>query len=307
MEIVENLIRSKEPTSTALGFFDGVHSGHVSVIREAVSYAQQNGLLPAVFTTKQLPRSVLSGTKVGAITTLDEKLAAFRSLGAERVYIIDFREIMHMTAEDFVKDILLGCFHARHAVCGFNYHFGYGGKGSGSTLSELCRQYDITVTTQHRISYDDSPVSSTRIRSAVASGHFPDVNRMLGRRYGFRLPVLHGKKLGRTIGIPTINQAFPDGLILPPFGAYATAVTVDGTVYCGVTDIGVKPTVGSDHVLIETWLPRYSGRELYGETIDVRFLDFIRPEKKFDGLLSLQEEIRRNALMAQTIFDRCQQ
>lgn len=303
MEIIKTLKHSKESTSTALGFFDGVHSGHASVIAEAVSYAKQNHLVPAVFTTQQIPRSVLNNEMIGSITTLDEKLAAFEGLGIERVYILDFREIMHITAEDFVRDILLGCFNARHAVCGFNYHFGSGGKGSGSTLSDLCRQYDITVTTQHRIGFEGLPVSSTRIRNAVASGDIPNVNKMLGRRYGFRLPVIHGRQLGRTIGIPTLNQKFPDGLIVPPFGAYATSVTVDGKEYCGVTDIGVKPTVGSDCVLIETWLPDYCGRDLYGEILDIRFLSFIRPEKKFDSLTSLQSEILKNAETARIIHN----
>lgn len=303
MEIIKTLKHSQEHTSTALGFFDGVHCGHASVISEAVSYAKHHNLVPTAFTTQQIPRSVLNHETIGSITTLDEKLSAFASLGIERVYILDFREIMHITAEDFVREILLGCFNARHAVCGFNYHFGSGGKGSGSTLSDLCRQYDITVTTQHRIGFEGMPVSSTRIRNAVKQGDIPNVNIMLGRRYGFRLPVIHGRQLGRTIGIPTLNQQFPDGLIVPPFGAYATIVTVDGAEYCGVTDIGVKPTVGSDSVLIETWLPEYSGRDLYDETLDIRFLSFLRPERKFDGLDALKAEILRNADQSKAIFE----
>ena len=304
MKIIDTLIHSDQPSSMALGFFDGVHCGHRSVISEAVSYARQHGLVPAVFTTKQIPRSVLSGEKVGQITTLEEKWAAFEELGVEMVYIPDFREIMHITAEDFVKDILAGCFNARHAVCGFNYHFGRGGKGSGSTLSELCSKYHISVTAQHRISYDDTPVSSTRIRNAVASGNIVDANKMLGRLYGFRLPVIHGRQLGRTIGIPTLNQQFPEGLIIPPFGAYASCVTVGKTSYCGVTDIGVKPTVGSDQILIETWMPDYKGKDLYGEILDIRLLQFIRPEKKFDNLALLQSEIKRNAAEAISVYNR---
>ena len=303
MEIIQDLNRSAEETSIALGFFDGVHIGHISVISEAVLYAKQNNLVPAVFTTHQIPRSVLSGEKIGSIITLEEKLSAFEKLGAQRVYILDFRKIMNITAEDFVKDILLGCFNARHAVCGFNYHFGKGGKGGGDTLHRLCTDNGMTVTTRHRVNSGNMPVSSTRIRNAITDGDISSVNKMLGRKYGFALPVIHGNHIGRTIGIPTINQKFPEELTVPPFGAYATAVTVDGKQYCGVTDVGVKPTVGSESILIETWMPDYTGKDLYGEKPDIRFLSFIRPERKFDNLNSLKEEIVKNSIQSKQIFN----
>ena len=172
-------------------------------------------------------------------------------------------------------------------------------------LEDMCRQDGISVLARPRITFEERPVSSTRIRECIINGNITAANEMLGRRYGFELPVIHGRQLGRQWGTPTINQEFPDGLVNPCFGAYASCVTVDGRAYCGVTNIGIKPTVGSDKVLIETWMPDYSGRELYGECIRTDLLDFIRSEKKFESTEQLKEEIYRNAAAAEKIFQNC--
>ena len=301
MEIVCETVRSQEETSVALGYFDGVHSGHKAVISEAVRYAKENGLLSCVFTLQQSPRKILFGEAPGGIITLDEKLSLFEKLGVERVYLIDFRTIRNITAEDFVRDILIGRFNAKHAGCGFNYHFGSGALGNGKVLGELCREYGITETTQPQLCFQSLPISSTRIRQSIADGDIPSANEMLGRTYGFCLAVVHGRHLGRSLGFPTLNQEFPQGLVKPRFGVYSSVVTVDGRKYIGVSDIGVKPTVGSDTVMIETWMPHYNGRELYGEKIDVRLHRFIRDEKKFDSLDELKNAVLSDAKLSEEL------
>ncbi len=295
MEIIQELVRSAEPTSTALGYFDGVHRGHQAVIREAVNYARQHGLVSAVFTLQQSPRTVLFGEKPKGIITQDEKLQRLEALGVERVYLIDFRTIRHITAEDFVTDILLGCFHARHTGCGFNYHFGSGAKGDGTVLSQLAQKHGITETTQPQLCYDGLPISSTRIRQCIAEGDIPSANAMLGRPYGFCLPVIHGQQLGRQLGFPTLNQSMPAGLIKPKFGVYASVVTVGQQQWQGVTNIGRKPTVGSAEVTIETWMPLYQGQDLYDRVIDVRLYRFIRPEQQFGSLSELRHAVEQDA------------
>ena len=294
MEIIKELNRSQEPTATALGYFDGVHLGHRAVIQEAVSYAAQNGVLPAVFTLQQSPRLVLFGEAPKHIVPLEDKLAVLEELGVQRVYLIDFRTIRHIDAESFVRDILVGCFHAVHAGCGFNYHFGSGASGNGEILHTLCRQYGVSETTQPQLCYGELPISSTRIRKSIAAGDIPAANEMLGRQYGFRLEVIHGRRLGHRLGYPTLNQRFPEGLVQPPFGVYGSWVTVDGQRYRGISNIGVKPTVGSDEVLIETWLPVYHERDLYGEVLDIRFDCFVRPERKFNSLDELKAAIEHD-------------
>ncbi len=301
MEIIKELVPSKEPTSTALGYFDGIHRGHQAVITEAVDYAHKHGLVPAVFTLLQSPRTVLLGEEPRGIITMDEKLSLLGSLNVERVYLIDFTEIRTITAERFVEDILIGCFNAKHTGCGFNYHFGNGAKGNGDMLSALARRFGITETTQPQLCYNGKPISSTRIRSCIAEGDIPSANAMLGRKYGFCLPVIHGRQLGRTLGFPTINQQMPQGLVKPLFGVYASTVNIGGTLYRGVTNIGIKPTVGSSSVSIETWMPEYSGSELYGRTLDLRLDYFVRPEQKFSGLDELRRAVLADAEKVRTL------
>lgn len=302
MDIINELIPSEMPTSVALGYFDGVHRGHKAVIGEAVRTGRENGLVPTVFTLLQSPRTVLRGEKSNNIITLDEKLSEFELLGAEQVYLIDFTAIKDITAESFVSEVIGRCFNAKHIACGFNYHFGAGAKGSGAQLEQMCEGSGITVLARPRITLGGSPVSSTRIRASIIEGDIPAANEMLGRLYGFRLEVVHGRQLGRSWGTPTMNQIFPAELVKPRFGVYASVVTVDGQSFCGVTNIGIKPTVGSQGVLIETWMPDYSGRELYGEKVDIRLLRFIRGERKFPDTDALKEEIKRNGEYSREIY-----
>ena len=294
MEIIKELIRSVEPTSTALGYFDGVHIGHRAVISEAVVFAKQHDMIPTVFTLQQSPRLVLFGEAPKNIIPLEDKLKEFEALGVERVYLIDFRTIRSMSAEDFVRDVLIGCFNAHHAGCGFNYHFGSGARGTGEMLDMLCRQYGVSESTLPRLQYNGSPISSTRIRKSVADGSIADAGEMLGRPYGFCLPVIHGRRLGRILGFPTMNQRFPEGLVQPPFGAYAAEAEIDGVKWPALTNIGRKPTVGSDEVLLETWMPDYRGRDVYGENVRLSLKRFIRPEKRFDSLDELKAAVEND-------------
>ncbi len=302
MIVETTLIKAQAPTSLAMGYFDGVHRGHTAVIADAVKAAKKLGLIPAVFTLQQSPRTVLLGEESHNINTNSEKLRLLEALGVELVYNIDFRAVRNISADSFLKDIVIDKFCARYLSCGFNFHFGMGARGSGEMLEDMCKSYNISVCARPRINSLGSPVSSTRIRGCISEGKIREANEMLGRYYGIALPVVHGKKLGRTIGIPTLNQVFPQGLVIPRFGAYASIVTVDEKKYCGVTDIGIKPTVGSDKIQIETWMPDYSGKELYGMTIDIRLVDFLREEKKFPSLEELRSEIFKNAEQSKEIF-----
>ena len=147
-------------------------------------------------------------------------------------------------------------------------------------------------------------MSSTRIRAAVEAADIPLANRLLGRPFGFSLEVIHGNHIGTGLGTPTINQAIPDNFVLPKFGVYASWVRVGGKYFAGVTNIGLKPTVGSDRVLSETWMPDFSG-DLYGKRVRLFLLRFLRPEKKFGSLQELKEEISKNARQAKEIARAC--
>ena len=178
---------------------------------------------------------------------------------------------------------------------------GWNGDTTKTLLRRLCQQAGAELYVAPPVREGEQKVSSTRIRAAVEAGDIPLANRLLGRPFGFEFEVVHGNRIGRTIGTPTINQHFPEHFILPRFGVYASCVHIGGRTYCGVTNVGVKPTVGSDRALSETWIPDFSG-DLYGKTLRLELLAFIRDEKKFANLDALKAEIRRNEKQARKIF-----
>ena len=171
-------------------------------------------------------------------------------------------------------------------------------------LKKLCDENGTKLKVIEPERDDGDVVSSTLIRSLISEGSIRRANKLLCSYFGFSAVITHGKRLGRELGTPTINQKLPENLAVPKYGVYASAVTLEnGKVYCGVTNIGVKPTVGGTKLLSETWMPDFHGGEIYGQTADVRLLDFIRPEKKFDNITELKNAITDNAVTAKEIFD----
>lgn len=290
-------------TSVALGYFDGLHKGHRKVIGAAV-HQKKNGLLPVCFTFAQSPKSILKGTSECSVMTEEDKLKILSKIGVEHIYCVDFKSIMNMPAEEFVKEIIINKLHAKYVVCGFNYRFGKNGAGDCEMLKKICTANNIGIEVIPPERCGDEVVSSTLIRSLISRGEVRSANELLCSKFGFCSVIEHGKRLGRKLGTPTINQPLCTELVVPRFGVYASAVTLeDGKIYCGVTNIGVKPTVGSFLPLCETWMPEYKGGEIYGETADIRLLDFIRAEKKFNGIDELKNAIFDNAKTAKVIFN----
>lgn len=309
MEIVNSLEEIKKADITkksalALGYFDGIHRGHRAVIQDAVQQGISRGYTSTVFTMIQRPRDYFSGEQTPRLLTLPQKLSLLERLGVERVVLIDFESICDISAEDFVAEVLGKLLHTGYLSCGFNYHFGKGGTADGETMKKLGAACGIEVSAKERIEYGGQPVSSSRIRACVDEGDIVSANTMLGRAFSIEAPVTHGQKLGRQWGTPTANQQYPDGLILPPFGVYASYAVLDNEVQFGVTNIGVRPTVvrNSDTVLAETWFPDYRGNDFYLHTLDLHLLDRIRAERKFLDTEQLKEQIYRDASAARQIF-----
>ncbi|MEE1055852.1 MAG: riboflavin biosynthesis protein RibF [Acutalibacteraceae bacterium] len=303
MIIYDKIEKLECHTAVALGHFDGLHTGHQLVIGNSVKCKKQ-GLSPAVLTFKQNPTCVLTGKKVPYLLDNPTKNSFIEKLGVEHLFNLDFESIMDISAEDFVTKILHNQLNAKRVYCGFNYHFGSGGDANSEVLRDLCSNYNIEVVALPPAMFNDEPISSTRIRHYMKQGRITDVTKMLGREYSYKLPVCKGKQLGRRMGTPTFNQPIPENLILPRFGVYATAVIMDnGTRVCGVTNIGIKPTVGSDAPLAETWLPHYNCGELYGKVIEFEILDFIRGEKKFNSIVELKASILSDGESAIKIFN----
>lgn len=299
MKCYQDLQTPEGELAAALGSFDGLHLGHRQVIGNTISAP---GLRTAVITFQQNPSVSLQKKPVPLLTTNEQKLALLEEMGVEVVYLLPFDRIRDMEPEDFVEALYRIC-RVRALSCGFNFRFGKNGRGDAGLLKELCREKGIELSVTPPVSVAGETVSSTRIRACLEQGDVQQAGQLLGRPFGYDFEVTHGRQLGRTWGTPTINQPFPAGYVLPRFGVYASLVEVEGQKYYGVTNIGVKPTVGSDCALSETWIPEFSG-DLYGKKVPVELLDFIRPERKFDSLDQLKNEILENGVLARKIAER---
>jgi len=297
-------IEEKNFSAVALGTFDGLHKGHMAVIMSTVAAAQTivNGvtderkLLPAVFTFLESPH----GEK--RLETEQAKENLLEQAGIETAFIIEFSEVREISPEDFVKEILFGKCSAKKIFCGRDFRFGSGARGDTQLLEGLCKENNVELQIVDAVNFDGEKISSTRIRKAIENGEIERANEMLGREFNFSAEVIHGNHIGATLGTPTINQLLPNGVVMPKFGVYATLAVIDEIKYYGVSNIGVKPTVGSDVPLCETWFPEYSG-DLYGREIEISLVNFIRPEKKFSSLDELKAEIFKNADTAKKLTE----
>ena len=291
MQTFFELLPEKQNTSAALGFFDGLHIGHRKVIGEAVR-GSENGLVPICFTFAQSPKSVLKNQPQEALMSVEDKKTALSEIGIQHLYMCDFKSVVDVAPRKFVEDMLIKTLKAKKLCCGFNYTFGKNGEGNTELLAEICKENGIELQVLPPVEEKEGVVSSTLIRELIKDGNMRRANELLGSYFGFGGEVVHGQHLGRELGTPTLNQSLHEELVVPKFGVYASCVTLDdGRKFCGVTNIGVKPTVGNFAPLCETWMPDYSGEELYGKTVDVRLIDFIRGEKKFSSLAADYERL----------------
>ncbi|MDD3260585.1 MAG: riboflavin biosynthesis protein RibF [Oscillospiraceae bacterium] len=301
MKINKELIPSEEPTAVALGSFDGLHIRHRAVISQAVG---QPRLKPSVLTFVHNPSCYLLGQCNVELMTEQQKEQVLETFGVQQLYLLRFSSIMNLTAEQFVENILMKVCNAKKVCCGFNFTFGAGGRANSDDLRRLCKEHGLAAAVEPAVMQGGAPVSSTRIRALVRDGRMEEAASLLGRPYGYLSPVKHGKKLGRQLGTPTLNQQVPASFVLPRFGVYASLVYLNGQVYCGVTNVGVRPTVGGHCVSAETWMPDYTGPEVYGETVRTDLLHFIRAEKKFSSVEALGRQIRRDGACAKQYLEK---
>lgn len=272
----------------ALGLFDGLHPGHVAVIRAAVEEAKRLEKRPCVFTFTNGSRGPEAKGR-GKLLSDDMLLSLLEELGVGCVVRPNFADFRDLSPEAFVEEILRKRLGAASVSCGKNFRFGKNAAGDEALLERLCGG-SPRVKVIPMVERDGGVVSSSRIREAIEAGEMEAANTLLGRRFAIDFTVVHGRRLGRTLGSPTINQPFHQGFVEPKFGVYATLTRLDGEAYASITNVGIKPTVGSDCVLAETYIHGFSG-DLYGQAVRVEFLRFIRPERKFDGIDALKAQI----------------
>lgn len=289
------------PLSVALGNFDGVHIGHAALISRAVEYAKEHGIKSAVWTFADESAVLPNKPGVRCITTMREKLELFKALGVDFVLLEEFSRVRDYSPEKFVQELLVGQCNAACTVCGFNFRFGKGGVGDSDTLQKLMSPRDTVIVPP--VYVGGQIVSSTLVRERIENGDMESVAALLGRNFSVDLPVVEGKRLGRTIGVPTINQNFAPGQVIPKGGVYACLVDIDGTEHIGVANVGIRPTIKEDthFVNCETHIVDYEG-ELYGKNVKVRFCLRLRDEMRFSHVDALGAQARCDIESAKEYF-----
>ena len=299
MEIIQDIFSYQASASmaVAIGKFDGIHEGHQEIIKRVLN-KKEEGLLSCVVTFDR----PLTQDHTG-ILSQEEKRANLEKLGVDfLVKLPANKEMFSMEAKDFVNEILLKRLHTKYLCAGRDFRFGKDRKGDISFLQDLARNNHFQVEVLEKLQYKEEDISSSRIRSLLTVGKMEEITLLLGRPYEVTAEVIHGKELGRTIGIPTINQRVLEGKILPAHGAYASRVHVDNQSYPGVTNVGIRPSIEDGEALsIETHIIGYRG-DLYGREVKVEFLKFLRPEKKFSSLEELIKQIHEDIEQSKEMY-----
>ena len=282
-------------TIYALGFFDGVHIGHAALLEACRVLAREAGCRCGVVTFGAHPDTLVHNqTPVLLNTPRDRELLLREKFHMQTVLTLPFDERMRTMAwEDFLE-MLCRDHDAVGFVCGDDFRFGYKGRGNADSLQNWCLGKGLPCTVVPEQTLDGIRVSSTYIRSQIETGDMATAVRFLGHPHILRGTVVHGRALGRKLGVPTANLRLVPGTVVPRFGVYACRCIIDGVAYPAVTNIGTRPTVEGQSVTVEPWILDYSG-DLYGREITLEFYFFLRPEQKFPDLETLQAEIRRNA------------
>lgn len=291
MQIFTELNKNPE-LSLALGYFDGVHKGHQMVIGSAVNFAKKNGNKSAVITFKDHPCCFFYGVCPKYILTREDRLKHLEALGVDYVYILDFdSKLCMLSAEDYLKNILIDNFSPKSISTGFNHYFGAKKSGGVDLLTANQSKYGYKYFEIPPQKILNDTISSTEIRKLLSDGNIQNANEMLGYNFAITGEVVKGQQLGRKIGFRTANLVYPPELIDLPFGVYSVLVNIKGMQYQGITNFGIKPTVSeTKQCSLETHILDFD-KDIYGEYITVEFLKMIRAEKKFSNIDELKNQI----------------
>lgn len=296
MQIIREITDYVSPGETAvsIGKFDGVHLGHRRLLEELLDQ-KEKGLLATVFTFDPYPEVFFGFGPGKMLTTREEKEEIFEKMGIDILVEFPFNaETAATPSRDFVTRFLCRQLRARFIAAGPDLSFGDHGSGNFDLLEKLAPEYGFQAKKIEKVVMDENIISSTVIRRLIDTGEVTTAARYLGEPYMVRGQIVHGRALGRRIGIPTLNQLPPADKLLPPFGVYYSEVWIGKKKYCGMTNIGIKPTVSDEKsVTVETYLYDFDG-DVYGENATVRLLTHRRPEMKFGSLEELKHTMEQD-------------
>lgn len=293
----------------AIGKWDGVHLGHQAILRALVDEARREGGQSVALGFHPLPMAVLRpDVAPPMLQSLQERAEVMAQIGVDVHLALPFDPAFSdLSPEAFVEDVLIGQLHARRVMVGFNNTFGKGGKGTVTTMRQLCAAHGVPVSVFEPVRVSGENVSSTEVRYNVAEGRMENAARLLGRAFALRGHVVHGDKRGRTIGYPTANIQLEPGRMLPVNGVYVARVTLlgkpvdevlprtvtprTGPQYGAMVNLGHRPTFNGLDLRCEAHLFDFGG-DVYGQEVQVDFLHYLRPERPFHGLEALMAQLR---------------
>lgn len=287
----------------ALGFFDGVHLGHQALLKACKALADAQGCKAAAVTFSSHPDTLVLGKTPGLINTIEDRERLLTAFGMDEVVVLSFdKKMQTMPWQEFLE-LLREDHNAAGLVCGHDFRFGNRGAGNGEHLAAYCREHQMAYAIVPEQRLGEITVSSTHIRDLLEAGELEEAARFLGHPHILSGAVVSGRRLGRTLGIPTANLSLPEGTLALPYGVYACKALAEGNHYLAVTNIGSRPTVGGHRVTVEPWLMDFSG-DLYGKVLTLELHSFLRPEKTFGSLEELKAEIQKNARQTRDFFEK---
>jgi riboflavin kinase/FMN adenylyltransferase len=292
------------PTVVTLGVFDGLHLGHQLIMQTVLERARTVGAVPTVITFEPHPRAVLHPESAPPLLqTFDQKIEALGVLGIEQTIVIRFDKLFaQVRAEDFLRDVIADRLHAKEVYLGRGFAFGHDREGNIDLLRTVSKSLGFFADEVAEVRLRGHRVSSSRIRELLQQGCVNVARRMLGRPYGVEGRVVRGAERGVTLGFPTANL-HPQNRVIPRDGVYVTATLIDGQWRRSVTNIGTRPTFGSDNeTSVETFVMNWSG-DLYGDVVRVRFLHRLRAEQKFSSIEGLKSQIEQDVARAEKYFE----
>jgi riboflavin kinase/FMN adenylyltransferase len=287
-----NDYHSEKPLALSLGMFDGVHLGHKYIIDELKKVGSENDLETAILTFWPHPRFVFNPNEdLKLLNTIEEKKFLMEKYNINNLFVKEFDdEFRNLTGEEFVRQILIAKLNVKYLIIGYDHSFGKNKSGNFELLQKLSKELDFEVEQMEAINIHENNISSTKVRNALLAGNIKDANEMLGYSYSVSGMVVHGKKLGRTIGYPTANIETESIKLLPKKGAYIVEVEVNDQQYKGMLSIGTNPTVNGEKLTVEVYILDFN-EDIYDKKITVKFRDFLHEEIKFEGLEKLVERL----------------
>lgn len=301
MQIIDamNKRENNYATAVALGNFDGIHVGHQHLLKDNIYKGNNSKLKPSVLIFRNHTKTVLTSDKnlgVDILTSYEQKMKILEELGIEIVFVMDFnKELMKLSPDMFIKNILLERLNSKLITIGFDYRFGYKAKGNSSYLQRLGKLNGFSVNIIDPIYVEDEVASSTHIRNLIRVGNIEKANRFLGRNYCITGSVISGSSRGRKLGFPTANIDLDDRYVLPKTGVYKTYTYIGNKKLISLTNIGYNPTFDEKELKIETHILNFNDN-IYGCRIDIEFIEFMRDDMKFNKVEDLVNQMNRDLL-----------